>query len=112
MELKIELSYFSISLFEGTIKDKLLDKADFIKWLKSHSLFEIKEFPLWIYAVNEKEYHFRLARVNYKDWNAFKTEEQHKTCFSFTCNKGIEFINDFEKKFKEFLGSPNLHNTR
>ena len=107
----MELCYYSISLFEGTNKDILRNKADFNKWLKKHSLFEIKEFPLWIYAVNEKEYHFRLSRVNYKDWNAYKTEKQDEACFSFTCNKGVEFIDDFEKKFKEFLGHPNTHNT-
>jgi hypothetical protein len=49
--------------------------------------------------------------VNYKDWTAYKTEKQDEACFSFTCNKGVEFIDDFEKKFKEFLGHPNTHNT-
>lgn len=103
----MDLCYFSILLFEGTIKDVLHDEATLNRWLKSHSLFEIKEFPLWIYSVNEKECHFTLKRVNYKDWYVYKTEKQNEVYFSFTCNKKSEFINDFEKKLKEILLHPD-----
>ena len=103
----MELCYFSILLFEGTVKEKVHDKATFNGWLKSHSLFEIKEFPIWIYSVNEVEYHFRLERANYKDWKVYKTEKLKEVYFSFTSNKGVEFINDFEKKLTELLQPPD-----
>jgi len=111
-DIKLEFRSFSISLYEENVKDLPLNKVELFRWFKSHSLSEIKEFPYWEYLCNEKENHFKLKRGNNNYWNVYKMENQDEIYFSFICNKGIGFINDFEQKLKKKLQQEELEERR
>jgi hypothetical protein len=112
MEYKIEFRDFSILFNDESVRESPLDKSELNKWLKEHSLSEIKEFPYWGYSINEKVKYFRIIRSNDKNWNVYDIEKQDIVYFSFTCLKGIGFITDFEKKLKEKLEKEELEERR
>lgn len=105
METKIEFQSLSVLFNNITITNTISNKIDLYKWLKSHRLSEIKEFPNWIYLINEVPNVFKIKRGRDKGWDVFKLEEK-KVYFSFKVERGIDFINDFEKKFKVILDPP------
>lgn len=71
------------------------------KWLKFNSSETIKDFNHWFYLINDKEYHFRLQRVNRNTWNVYELETPKKLLFSFDNFEGLKFKDDFEEAMRD-----------
>jgi hypothetical protein len=97
---------------DESVRESPLHKSELNKWLKEHSLSEIKESLYWGYSINDKVKYLRIRRSNDKNWNVYDIEKQDKVYFSFTCLKVIGFITDFEKKLIEKLEKEELEERR
>jgi hypothetical protein len=77
------------------------DYSGLNKWLKFNSPETIKDFNHWFYLINDKEYHFRLQRVNRSTWNVFELETPKKIFLTFSNFEGIKFKEDLEDAIRD-----------
>jgi hypothetical protein len=112
MGSNLELRSFVLSSVNEKSKDFPTTVADLNLWFKFHSLAEITGFSDWTFSIHGIDSHFiinKTVNVNTRNkWNVYKREKQAEIFFSFDCEQGTEFIDDFRQNLMKKLIEDNF----